>query len=328
MAKTLVLGASGFLGSHTTRALAEAGRDLRILVRKSSDTRAIDDLELERFHGNVLDSDSLKAAMQGCESVFYCVVDTRAWLRDPAPLYRVNVDGLRNTMNAALDVGVKKFVFTSTFGTIGRRSDGPSTEADAFNWWQQAPHYIRCRVEAENLFMTYCQDKNLPGVACCIGNTYGSGDIAPTPHGAMVKDVARGKMPVYWDGGGPSLGIRDAATGMILAEQHGRIGERYGFAERWVTFQELFSLAAQAAGVKPPGVKVPIAVLYGAAYGSELICRLLNKEGQVTVSSIKCSRLLPDIDCSKARTELGWRPEPIEQSIQQAVEFYLRRKPG
>lgn len=326
MAKTLVLGASGFLGSHTTKALAEDGRDLRILVRKSSNTKAIDHLELECCYGDVLDSDSLKSAMRGCESVFYCVVDTRAWLRDPAPLYRVNVDGLRNAMDAALESGVDKFVFTSTFGTFGRRSDGASTEADAFNWWQQAPHYIRCRVEAENLFMTYCQDKGLPGIACCIGNTYGPGDIAPTPHGALVKDVAKGKMPVYWDGGGPSLGIRDAARGMIAAEQYGRIGERYGFAERWVTFQELFSLAAQASGVKPPRLKVPIAALYAAAYSSELICKLLNKEGQVTVSSIKCSRMLPDIDCSKAQIELGWTPEPIEQSIQQAVDFYLRRK--
>jgi dihydroflavonol-4-reductase len=323
MHKTLVLGASGFLGSHVTRVLCEQGRDVRVLVRQTSNTEAIDHLPLERTHGDVLDSASMKLAMRGCDSVFYCVVDTRAWLRDPTPLYRVNVDGLRNAMDAALETGIKKFVFTSTFGTIGRREDGPSCETDAFNWWEDAPEYIRCRVLAENLFMEYCRDKNLPGVACCIGNTYGPVDVGPTPHGKLVKNTAQGQMPIYWDGGGPSLGIRDAAIGMILAEQKGRIGERYAFAERWVSFQELFSLAADHAGVRPPRVKLPLAVLYCAAFVSGLISRLLRRDSNLTVSSIKCSSLLPDINASKARTELGWAPEPIEKSIAQAVDYYM-----
>ena len=199
----------------------------------------------------------------------------------------------------------------------------PSRETDVFNWWDDAPEYIRCRVVAENLFMEYCRDKDLAGVACCTGNTYGPNDVGPTPHGELVKTVAQGRMPLFWDGGGPSLGIMDAARGMILAEKNGRVGERYAFAERWVTFQELFSLAARAAGVKPPAIKLPIAVLYTAAFISELVCRLTRRESKLTVSSIKCSRLLPDIDCSKAKTELGWTPEPIEESIQQAVDYYL-----
>jgi dihydroflavonol-4-reductase len=323
MSKTLVLGASGFLGSHVTKQLCTQNRDTRILVRSSSNTRATDHLDIERCYGDVLDAESLRSAMQDCSSVFYCVVDTRAWLQDPAPLYAVNVDGLRNAMDAALEAGVEHFVFTSTFGTLGRRTDGPSSEADPFNWWDQAPEYIRCRVIAENLFMDYCRDKQLPGVACCIGNTYGPEDLGPTPHGNLVKDAALGKMPIYWDGGGPSLGITDAARGMILAEQKGRIGERYAFAERWVTFRELFSLAAGASGKKPPAVKIPIPLLYLAAFVSGLVCKLLRRESNLTVSSIKCSRLLPDINPGKAMTELGWQPEPIEISIEQAVAYYL-----
>ncbi|MGI9284812.1 MAG: NAD-dependent epimerase/dehydratase family protein, partial [Pseudomonadales bacterium] len=242
--KTLVLGASGFLGSHVTKLLVEEGRDVRVLVRKTSDTRAIDGLIIDKHYGDVLDRDSLDAALQDCSSVFYCVVDTRAWLRDPAPLYRVNVDGLLNAMEAAVAAKIQHFVFTSTFGTIGLNPTGVSTEADAFNWESQAPHYVLCRVRAENLFLQYCQDKGLPGVACCVGNTYGEGDFAPTPHGKMVADVARGKMPFYWDGGGPSVGIKDAARAMLLAEHSGQIGERYIIAERWVDFRELFDLAA------------------------------------------------------------------------------------
>jgi dihydroflavonol-4-reductase len=327
MSKTLVLGASGFLGSHVTKKLCAQNRDVRILVRRSSNTTATDHLDLERCYGDVLDANSLRPAMRDCSSVFYCVVDTRAWLQDPAPLYAVNVDGLRNAMDAALEAGVEHFVFTSTFGTIGRRADGPSSETDPFNWWDQAPEYIRCRVVAEKLFMEYCRDRQLPGIACCIGNTYGPDDLGPTPHGNLVKNAALGKMPIYWDGGGPSLGIADAAEGMLLAEQKGKIGERYAFAERWVTFKELFSLAAEAAGQKPPALKIPIPLLYLAAFITERVCKLLGRESNLTVSSIKCSRLLPDIDPGKAITELGWQPNPIETSIQQAVDYYLGRQP-
>ncbi|MFT5483952.1 MAG: dihydroflavonol-4-reductase [Halieaceae bacterium] len=328
--KALVLGASGFLGSHVTRQLAAIGRDIRILVRESSDTRATDHLELERVYGDVLDIDSLTRAMAGCSSVFYCVVDTRAWLRDPAPLYRVNVDGLVNAMESALLAGVERFIFTSTFGTIGTNPTGISTEEDRFNWWDAAPDYIRCRVQAENIFFEYCRDRGLPGVALCVSNTYGADDIAPTPHGQLVRDSSNGKFPMYWDGGGASVGIEDAALALLLAEEKGRVGERYAISERWLSFKELFELSAQAGGVKPPPIYIPLPLLYFMAIIASFAARLSGKESKLSVSSIKCSRRLPNIDASKARTELGWVPRPMTEVIPEAVESYAAwsaRKP-
>src|SRR6185436_14922265 len=100
--KALVLGASGFLGSHVTRQLVAAGREVRTLVRPTSDTRATAGLPVERVTGDALDPASLRAAMQGCATVFHCIVDTRAWLHDPAPLFRTNVEGLKHAIDAAL----------------------------------------------------------------------------------------------------------------------------------------------------------------------------------------------------------------------------------
>ena len=157
MSKALVMGASGFLGSHVAKELAAAGRPVRIMVRASSDTRAIDHLEMERVIGDIDDGDAIATAMKGCDTVFYCIVDTRAWLRDTTPLYKTNVDCLRTVMDVALREGIQRFVFTSTFGTIGINPSGISTEEDAFNWWDKAPHYIKCRVQAEKLFLDYCR---------------------------------------------------------------------------------------------------------------------------------------------------------------------------
>jgi len=317
------MGASGFLGSHVVKELVAGGRQVRILVRATSDTRTIDHLPFERVIGDIDDQDALAAAMAGCDSVFYCIVDTRAWLRDPAPLYKTNVDGLRTVMDVALRRGIGRFVFTSTFGTIGINPSGVSTEEDAFNWWGKAPDYVKCRVQAEQLFMAYCRDKGLPGVACCVGNTYGADDAVPTPHGKMVKDAATGRLPFYWQGGGPSVGIRDAARALLLAEERGATGERYIVAERWVDFKELFSLAAKAAGVAPPKIKVPLAVLYVMAGIADLTAFFTRRDNRFSVASIRCSTLLPNVSSSKAQRELGWQPEPVEQAVAEAVNYYL-----
>lgn len=323
MSKVLVMGASGFLGSHVVKELLAAGRDVRIMVRASSDTRAIDHLPLERCVGDIGDSAAVTAAMSGCETVFYCIVDTRAWLRDPAPLYATNVDGLRAVMDLAVPLQLKRFVFTSTFATIGINASGISTEEDTFNWWDKAPDYVKCRVQAENLLLHYCHEKGLPGIACCVGNTYGAGDVVPTPHGKMVKDVATGSMPYYWDGGGPSLGIRDAARALLLAEEKGRVGERYIIAERWVDYAELFALAARRAGVEPPRKKLPLSLLFAMAAIADLAGFFTRKDNRFSVASLRCSTLLPNVDSSKAQRELGWQPAPIEQAVDEAVDYYL-----
>ncbi len=322
MSKTLVMGASGFLGSHVVKALVAAGREVRIMARASSDTSATAHLDVERVIGDITDRDAISSALAGCNSVFYCIVDTRAWLRDPAPLYQTNVEGMRNVLDVVVKSDIERFVFTSTFGTIGINPSGISTEEDKFNWWGKAPDYVRCRVQAEDLFMQYCRDKNLPGVVCCVGNTYGAGDIVPTPHGQLVKDVSRGTMSYYWDGGGPSVGIRDAARAMLLAEENGRTGERYIIAERWVSFQELFACAAKSAGVSPPKVRIPLFALYIMAGIADFVAFFTGKDNRLSVASIRCSTMLPNVDSRKARQDLGWNPEPIEQSIDEAVHFY------
>ncbi|HEX7742176.1 MAG TPA: NAD-dependent epimerase/dehydratase family protein, partial [Sphingobium sp.] len=179
----LVTGASGFVGSHITRLLAEQGRQVRVLLRKTSNRQALDGLPIEIIIGDVLDPASLRKAMNGCGTVFYSVVDPRFWLTDQTPIFRNNVEGLVNAMDAALECGIERFVFTSSMGTLGLNPHGPVTEDIPFNWHDRASAYIRARLEAETRFLAYCRDRKLPGVALCVANTYGPGDYQPTPHG-------------------------------------------------------------------------------------------------------------------------------------------------
>lgn len=197
-APKLVIGANGFLGSHVTRQLvadcAPQKGEVRAMVRPAANTRSIDDLPLTRFHGDVFDTATVAEAMAGCDDVYYCVVDTRAWLRDPSPLFRTNVAGLRNVLDVATDASLRRFVFTSSYATVGRRRGHVATEEDRVDTRKVTP-YVRSRVAAEDLVLQYAHDAGLPAVAMCVSTTYGGGDWGRTPHGAAARSLRRDLRP-------------------------------------------------------------------------------------------------------------------------------------
>ena len=323
-AKKLVIGASGFLGSHVTRQLVTAGADMRVMLRRTSSTKGIDDLPVERCYGDVFDDDALRAAMTGCDVVYYCVVDARMWLRDPAPLFRTNVEGLRHVLDAALDANLKKFVYTSTTGSLAMSDTRPVTEDDPHNW-DQGGAYIEARVAGENLLLSYARDKGLSAVALCISTTYGPGDWAPTPHGSLISLVANGRFPFYLGYSAEVVGIEDAARAMLLAAEHGRNGERYIISDRYMSIRELHSIAATAVGRHPPRIGIPISVLRAGARVNGLLARLLRRDLPLAYAGIRMAELMSPLDHSKAERELGWAPEPVEDSIRKAAAFFTSR---
>ncbi|MBB2773048.1 UNVERIFIED_ORG: dihydroflavonol-4-reductase [Mycolicibacterium obuense] len=323
----LVIGASGFLGSHVVRQLVERGERVRVLIRATSSTKAFDDLDVERRYGDIFDDQAVREAMTGCDDVFYCVVDARAWLRDPAPLFRTNVDGLRHVLDIAAEADLHRFVFTSTIGTIALTKDGAATEDMPFNWIDKGGAYIRSRVEAENLVLGYARDRGLPAVAMCVSNTYGPGDWQPTPHGSLVAAAAAGKMPFYVKGMAMEVvGIEDAARALVLAAERGRPGERYIISDRFISARELYTAAAAAAGVRGPRWGVPLKIMYALGFAGDLAAAMLRRDLLLSSMSVRLMHIMSPMDHGKAERELGWRPEPIVDSIRKAVDFYRARR--
>ncbi|MFG1932465.1 NAD-dependent epimerase/dehydratase family protein [Mycobacterium sp. NPDC048908] len=325
MPKRLVIGASGFLGSHVTRQLVAAGQDVRVMLRRTSSTKGIDDLDVDRVHGDIFDEVALREAMSDCDVVYYCVVDARMWLRDPTPLFRTNVDGLRCVLDVAAGAELRKFVFTSTTGTLAINDSRPVTEADTRNWNQGGP-YIESRVAAENLVLGYARERGLPAVAMCVSTTYGAGDWAPTPHGSIIAAVAAGRFPVYFDYAAEVVGIEDAAKAMLLAADRGRIGERYIISDRYLSVRDINTIAAAAVGRRPPRVGIPLPVLKAAARMNDLTARIINRDLPLTYAGIRMAELMSPLDHSKAEREMGWRPRPVEESIREAALFFAARR--
>jgi dihydroflavonol-4-reductase len=324
--KALVMGASGFVGSHVTRKLVERGDDVRVYLRKSSNTVAIDDLDVERRCGNLRDTEAIGAAMADRDVVFYCVVDTRFYLRDPAPLFETNVESLRRVLDVASQADLSKFVFCSTIGTIAISEDGElATEEMPFNWEGVGGPYIESRRQAEDLVLSYARERGLPAVAMCVSNPYGPLDYQPH-QGLMIKSAALGKMPVYVKGVTTEVvGIEDVAEAFLLAAERGRVGERYIISETYMPMREMLSTAATAVGAKPPRYGVPLAALYTVGWLMGTASRVLRRDISMNVTGVRLLHMMSAADHSKATRELGWQPRPTAESIKRAAQFYVEQ---
>lgn len=324
--RALVMGASGFVGSHVTRRLAERGDDVRVYLRRSSSTVAIDDLDVERCHGDLSDEEALRAAMSDRDVVYYCVVDTRFYLRDPRPLFETNVACLRRVLDIAADSDLHRFVFCSTIGTIALGS--PATEDMPFNWHGKGGAYIDSRRKAEQMVLRYARERGLPAVAMCVSNPYGPRDWQPS-QGMMVKMAALGKIPAYVSGVYTEVvGIEDVADAFLLAGECGRIGERYIISESYMSMRDMFEVAANAVGAKPPRFGVPLAAMYAVGFASGVAARLLRRDLPMNVTGVRLLHTTSPADHGKATRELGWQPGPTADSIRRAAQFYVDQEAG
>lgn len=320
---SLVIGANGYLGSHVTRQLVDRGDDVRVMVRDGANTIGIDDLDVTRFVGDIWDNETLRQAMAGVDDVYYCVVDTRGWLRDPAPLFHTNVDGTRNVLDIAKDAGLHRFIFTSSYVTVGRKRGRVATEDDRVIQKGLTP-YVRSRVQAEELVLEYAREHDLPAVAMCVSTTYGAGDWGMTPHGQIIAGTAFGKLPFVMDKIElEAVGIEDAARALILAAEKGRVGERYLISEKMITNAEVVRIAAEAAGVPAPTKSIPLPVSYAMAALGSAKAKLRGTDEQLSMGSLRLMRAEAPVACDKAKRELGWEPRPVEESIREAARFWV-----
>lgn len=318
----LVIGASGFVGSHVVRQLVEQGDKVRVWVRKTSSTRPFDDFEVERFYGDLTDDEAMREAMTGVNAVHYCVVDARPNLRDNTPLWNTNVHGLKHVLDAAVAMKVPKFIFCSTIGTIARVRQGLATEEMPHNWAHLGGDYIKARIAAEDLVMQYVREHDLPAVVLNVSTPFGPYDYSNSPHGSLIAAAATGKMPVYLKGSMEFVGVEDVARAFLLAEEHGRVGERYIISERYITWKDILTVAAEVGGVEPPQKAVPTTVMFAMGVMGDLMKPIRKADPKVTKASARLSHIQSAADHGKATRELGWVPSPTEDSVRRAARFY------
>lgn len=319
--RTLVTGATGFVGAAVARALLQAGWEVRTLVRKGSGRRNLQHLAVELIEGDLADCDSLARAAAGCEALFHVAADYRLGAREPGELYRTNVDGTRNILNAARQAGVARVVYTSSVATIGIPIDGsPGREETPVSLTDMIGHYKRSKYLAEEV----AREAARAGASVVIVNPstpIGPGDVKPTPTGQLVLDAASGRMPAYVDTGLNIVHVDDVAAGHLLAFHHGRAGERYILGGQDMTLREILVEIAQLVGRKPPRIRLPSGVVLPVAYAAELVARLTGGTTRVTVEGVRMARKRMFFSSEKAALELGYQWRAPTKAFADAVTW-------
>lgn len=318
---TLVTGASGFLGSHVARQLAARSEAVRVLVRPSSQLRAIEGLHVEKVEGDLRDGASLDRALRGVRRVFHVAADYRLWARNPQDIYESNVTGTRNLLEAARRAGVEQFIYTSTVATVAvDRPSMPSEETEGL-LVEMVGHYKRSKWLAEKEALTAAKS-SLPVIIVSPTTPVGPGDWKPTPTGKIILDFLNGKMPGYVETGLNFIGVEDAAAGHLLAAERGKIGERYLLGGENLTLKQLLDTLSRITGRPAPRLKIPHGVALAVAFAENAFSRLLGREPRIPVEGVRIARHRMFVDCSKARRELNFVPGPVTAALERAVSWY------
>ncbi len=318
MKPTLVTGATGFIGWHVAKKLVERGHTVRALVRPGSKVR---ELEIETVSGDLRDPASLSHAVQGCGTVFHLAADYRLWAKNPRELYRSNVDGTRDLLQAARQAGVERFIYTSTVGCIGMPQEDEGDENSPVTIDEMTGAYKRSKFQAEQTALEFART-GFPVVIVNPTAPVGDHDFKPTPTGKIIVDFLRGAMPAFVDTGLNLVDVADIAEGHLLACDRGKPGERYILGRDNLTLEQIFQHLERISGVKAPRWRIPYAVAYGAGVASTGWANITGKEPRAPLDAVKMARKKMFVSSEKAKRELGFTPGPTDHALGRAVQWF------
>jgi dihydroflavonol-4-reductase len=318
MATTLITGASGFIGSHVLRALVVRGDAVRATRRPGSRSEIPQIGGVEVVAADILDRRAIRRAMRGVERVFH-VAGTAELGLSRAATFSVILEGSRIVLEEALRADVHRIVLTSSAAAIGPAARGQV--ADETSPWPGGrlgiPH-ADAKHEAE-LVAAGLVARGLPLVIVNPACVLGAGDPGRSST-AFVLAFLRRRIPAYVDGTLNIVGVQDVARGHLLADERGRLGERYILGNRNFTMTRLLADLGRLSGVAPPALRLPAPVGLALAQTGGPLGLDLPLPVQVRAAAMNWS-----FSNRRARGELGWVPSPHEDCLEETIAYYRRR---
>ena len=326
MKKILVTGGTGFIGSLLARRLVEQEYEVKILRRVNSPLTNIYDIKIEHCIGDVRDIDSLRSAMQGCDTVFHTAAVISFWKPKHTLMYEVNVNGTRNIVQACLTNNIERLVHTSSIAAIGKPIP-PHTFADEttpFNWNSSLNGYKHSKYLGEQEVMKGVQQ----GLAAVIVNpavVIGPGDIHFNGSD-FIRKSKQGLIPFYLQGGMNVAYVEDVVRGHIAAALRGRSGERYILGGTNLTHKEAFQIIARIVNGHVPKINMPVPFVKLAAKFFDGLGTLTNKEPMITSELISGAGLHNWYTSAKAERELGYTITPFEDAVLRTYQWMVEQK--
>jgi dihydroflavonol-4-reductase len=327
--RVFVTGGTGLLGSNLVQLLAQAGHQITALVR--SPERAARQLgpEVQLVQGDMADVAAFAPALAGHELLFHTAAFFREYFQPGdhwAMLQRVNIDGTMALLRAAETHGVRKVVYASSSGVLGKGRNGtPADESTPPDALVHSNLYFRSKLLAEEAIATFLQTSRLPVTLILPGWMFGPGDWAPTSSGQIVLDFINRRLPLGLPGGGSPVDARDVAAAMLAAVERGRSGERYIVGgDQFISFRAIFAMLEALSGVPGPRLYAPYPVALAYGFGSELIGRITGKPVLASVAGVQTLREARPTTSAKAMRELGASFRPFRDTLRDEIAWFQR----
>jgi nucleoside-diphosphate-sugar epimerase len=326
----LLTGATGFVGSHVAEALVSRGDTVRTLARAGSATALVESLGVQVVRGDLTDAEALKRAVEGCDVVVHCAAKVGDW--GPVDGYRaVNVEGLRNLLDAVLGRPLSRFVHVSTLGVYAARHHYGTDETEPLPS-DHIDGYTQSKVEAERLALQYHRKQKVPVTILRPGFVYGPRDRTVLPR---LVDRLKERSVIYIARGRFALNtvyvgnVADAVLLAIDAPAEVCVGEVFNITDgEFVSKRKFFETVADGLGLKRPRGSVPVWLARFMANWRESVFRRKNKPHppRITQAQLKFAGLNLDFSIAKARTKLGYTPRVLfDEGMKKALEWYKSR---
>lgn len=322
--RVFITGATGFVGGHVARAYASEGASLRLLTRQTSSLDSLAGIDAETVVGDLREPEKLRSALTGCDALIHVAADYRLWVRDPAQMYAANVDGTRELLKIAREVGVQRVVYTSSVATMGFKSDGSIVnEETPVSIADMIGAYKRSKFLGEQEAIRAAQ----AGQHVMILNPttpIGPGDAKPTPTGRIIVDFLNKKFPAYVDTGLNLVDVSEVARMHVTALEKGTPGERYILGGENLTLKQILDRMSSITGLPSPTMKVPHAVAMAFAFFDENFTgRLRGKEPRATVEAVRMGKKTMFASSAKAERDLGFKVIPVYHALRSAIDWFI-----
>ena len=322
--RVFITGATGFVGGHVARQYAAEGASLRLLTRQTSRLDSLSGIEAEMVKGDLREPEKLRTAITGCDALIHVAADYRLWVRDPKQMYAANVDGTRELLKLAREVGVPRVVYTSSVATMGFKSDGTIVnEETPVSLADMIGHYKRSKFLGEQEAIKAART----GQHVMILNPttpIGPGDAKPTPTGRIIVDFLNKKFPAYVDTGLNLVDVAEVARMHLVALDRGTPGERYILGGENLTLKQILDRMSAITGLPSPTRKVPHSVAMTFAFFDETITgKLRGKEPRATVEAVRMGKKMMFACSTKAERDLGFKIVPIYPALRAAIDWFI-----
>jgi dihydroflavonol-4-reductase len=317
----IVIGGSGFIGSHLVKELTRLGHKVRVFdIRHYPNDEEMAPPEM--VIGNILDIKALSSAMEECDTVFHLAANPQLWDKNPENFDQVNHQGTKNVLQVAKKTNIKRLIYTSTESILAKRSwRGPITEETQPVMSELIGPYCRSKFMAEKAVFNEAE-KGFPAIVVCPTMPIGPGDRNLTPPGRMIVNFLKGNIPCYIDCTLNFVDVRDVASGHVLAAEKGQTNRRYILSGHNLTLAEFFSYLSLASGRPAPKIRIPYVVALAWSYIEEYLGKLFGRQPQSSVTGVKLCRRSLSFNGSRTRQQLGYTPRPIGESVRDAVEWH------